>query len=209
MLVIIDVFRAFTTACYVLAEHPSEYLLVETSSAAARLARGFDAPLMIGKPERGADLRYDIPNSPTRLLEVPVAGRCVIHRSDAGAHGVLAAPPEEVVLVTGFVNLSATALHIRQSGASSVQIIPMGHEGTTPSLEDNLCGDALRCALAGQSIGISQHLAEIRDGSGKYFFEADQAQYPHQDFDRCLEIDRFNFAVRAMVFSDYAKLIRA
>ena len=59
---IIDVFRAFSVACHAVQTAPQRYAVVGTSIDAARQQIRRPAPFLIGKPEIGADLEYDIRN---------------------------------------------------------------------------------------------------------------------------------------------------
>jgi 2-phosphosulfolactate phosphatase len=201
VVVVIDAFRAFATAAYVLSRGPATYYLATECSVISRLAHSNPNTVLIGKPGIGSDLIYDIPNSPTRTLEVEVAGRTVLHRTEAGAKGVLLAREADIVLAAGFVNADATAHYIRSLTNPEVTLIPMGHEGNTPSLEDDLCA-----AYISDPFPLSPYLPALREGPGKYFFSDDQAQYPEDDFRRCLSLERFDFILQAEVRGDYALL---
>lgn len=206
--VVIDVFRAFSTAAYVLDRYPASYIFAKESKTIARIATQYEQPLLIGKPEIGANLVYNIPNSPTRSLEVKVEGKSVLHRTEAGGKGVLLAKDADIILVAGFVNSSATAKYIMNFPKAKVIIIPMGHEGNTPTLEDDLCGQYITALINGRPMNIEKFLPELRQSSGKYFFGEDQRQYPSSDFDLCLDVDRFDFPICAFVGDDYAILNR-
>lgn len=208
VVVVIDVFRAFTTACYVLADKPASYRLATKSDAISQLASPFSDPFLIGKAEKGAILAYNIPNSPTRVKERQIAGRHVLHRTEGGANGVLMAKDTDIILAAGLVNADATARYIRKLLNPKVTLLPMGHEGTTPSLEDGICAQYIQAKLQGRTIDLVQHHAALKEGSGKYFFSADQWQYPQEDFNRCLEIDHFSFSIKAEVKEGYAILTR-
>lgn len=206
--IIIDAFRAFATASYVLERHPAIYMLATKSAVISRLALNLTNPLIIGKPEKGTDLIYDIPNSPTRVQGVSVSGRNVLHRTEAGAKGVLLAQDADIVLAAGFVNADATAQYIRTLPKPKVRIVPMGHEATTPSLEDHVCALYIEALINGEKIRLAPFLPALRKGPGRYFFSEDQWQYPREDFERCLETGRFNFTIQAVVRDDYAILTR-
>lgn len=204
-LVVIDAFRAATTACHVLRRWPQRYLLVADSGVAARLASQWPDSLLIGKPEIGATFTYDVPNSPTRVGQVDIEGRTVIHRTSAGAVGILRGGAIDAVFLAGFINAKATS---RAISGTSPRLVPMGHEGTTPSLEDNLAARCIAAHLGGPTFTLEEHLAELRAGPGRYFFGEDQAQYPASDFELCVAIDAFDFAIRADLQGDYARLRR-
>lgn len=207
VLVVIDAFRAFATAAFILERGPADYLLSTSSQVVRRLAAEKSDVLLVGKCEIGADLDYHIPNSPARSMAVRVAGRTVIHRTEAGARGVLLAPRGDIVLVAGFVNAGATAHHVNTLGVAAT-LRPMGHEATTPTLEDDLCAALIQARIDGREFDLTQYLGALRAGPGRYFFGANQIEYPCRDFDLCTEVDRFPFAIRAHLFDDHARLVR-
>lgn len=208
VVVVVDAFRAFATASYVLEQKPKAYMLTTKSTVVARLASQCKNPLLIGKPEQGINLAYDIPNSPTRVQDVKVADRHILHRTTAGAKGILLSKNADIILAAGIVNADATASHIMALQNPTITILPMGHEGTTPSLEDNICAEYIEALINGKKMRLDIFLPSIKKDSGRYFFTEDQWQYPREDFDRCLKIRRFNFAIQATVMDDYALLTR-
>ncbi|MBP7074716.1 MAG: 2-phosphosulfolactate phosphatase [Rhabdochlamydiaceae bacterium] len=207
VVVVIDVFRAFTTASYVLDRQPLTYMLALRQTVVDELATRHMHSLVIGKPEKGTNSHiYHIPNSPTRVLEAEVKDRNIIHRTEAGAKGILQAQEATIILAASFVNASATVRYIKALKDYDVTIVPMGHEGSTPSLEDDICSDYITALINNQKRDLAHYIPQLKEGSGKYFFSTDQWQYPHEDFDRCLEVDRFNFAIQATIHENYAVL---
>ena len=211
--VVIDAFRAFSTASYVLEKNPASYRVATKSSVITRLAMDSINPLLIGKPEKGFDhVAYHIPNSPTRVLGVKVTGCDVLHRTDAGIKGILQAHDADIILAAGFVNAEATVQYIntkiKEKGTPKITITPMGHQGENPSLEDDVCAKYIKRLLKEKEWDINPYMNEIRQGPGSYFFSQDQWQYPSEDVSRCLEIGRFNFAIQAILKDDYAILSR-
>ncbi|MCE5318815.1 MAG: 2-phosphosulfolactate phosphatase [Parachlamydia sp.] len=204
--VVIDVFRSFTTACYILKDNPRSYKLAETCTTISRLAREVLQPVLIGKPEPGSNFVYTIPNSPARVRDLNVSDKHVLHRTTAGAKGVLLAKGADMILVAGFINAEATAVFIRKLYQPVVTYMPMGHEGTTPSMEDDLCSNYIQALINGKKIDLQPFIPKLKEGPGKYFFGEDQWQYPKDDFDLCLERGRFIFAIQAIVEGDYATL---
>jgi len=204
--VVIDAFRAAATAAYILATSPKNYFLATKSFAGTRLQHSFSSLVWIGKPEKGVAHIYTAPNSPSRILDLDLLDRNVFHRTEAGAKGGLMSRGADLILVAAFVNATATARVIQSFNNPKVTILPMGHEGRTPSLEDFLCANLIHASIRGANWDLVPHLRELREGPGKYFFQEDQWQYPREDFYRCLEVGRFNFAIRADIFGDYARL---
>jgi 2-phosphosulfolactate phosphatase len=206
--IIIDTFRAFSTACYAMAASPREYLLVEDSATAARLSSSTPRPFLIGKPELNAELAYDVPNSPTRVLSRLVRGTTIIHRSCAGARGILRALLASEVITGSLVNADAVARYVRARMPARVTLVAMGHEGETPSSEDDVCADYIAARIAGEALDPSLRVSELRGGAGRYFFTEAQDEYPREDFARCTALDRFAFVLRAERLGGYARLCR-
>lgn len=206
--IVIDVFRAFTTACYILRGSPARYILASSTPVIADLAAAYPGALSVGKPEIGQDWHYDIPNSPTRVKACTLYNRTVLHRTEAGARGVLEAckDPAQIVLAAGFVNALATADYVSALSPASVQIKPMGFEAISPSLEDDVCATYLEALLRGEAMSLESYIPAIRAGAGQYFFSEDQWQYPVEDFSRCLRVGHCDFAVRAVACEGYALL---
>jgi len=204
--VIVDAFRAFATASYVLEWEPASYVLTTKSSILVDLTREVANPFFIGKPEKEGFLSYDIPNSPTRVMETDLRGRHVFHRTAAGAKGILDAKGADFIFGCAFTNAKATTRKIQQLSDTILTIVPMGHEGETPSLEDSLCTQYVEGLLNGETLDLAPFIPALKDGPGHYFFSEDQWQYPRDDFDRCMELDRVNFSIQADVKNGYAIL---
>ena len=208
--IVIDVFRAFTTACYILEQEPTGYFLTATSDVVRKLQTKYPKATLIGKPEKHCQLIYDIPNSPTRCLTSHIKGKYILHRTEAGAKGVLHTLKNKrsLVLATSFVNAEATVRYLQYKQIKQITIIPMGHEAKTPSLEDELCAEYILALFTNRKFSLDQHIQALRLGPGRYFFSEDQKQYPAEDFKRCLQMKRFNFAIKALLENNYAILTR-
>lgn len=207
--IVIDVFRAFTTACYVLDMAPKKYIYTNKSAVLKKLAYDYRDALFIGKNEIGANIVYDISNSPTRVVEQNIKDRIIMHRTEAGSRGILE-EKVDIILAASFVNAEATAAFVKKFPDAKVTIKPMGHEAHTPTLEDDLCAQHIRSLLMGAApvFDFKPFLQKLKKGSGQYFFSNDQWQYPKEDFLKCLELNRFNFAIQATLFGDFALLTR-
>jgi 2-phosphosulfolactate phosphatase len=208
--IVIDVFRAFTTASYILERTPDHYILSTKSDVISRLSLIYPNTLLIGKPEINATLIYDIPNSPTRTKEREIKNKTILHRTEAGAKGVLDALKNQssVVLAAGFVNAHATVEYIKLNKIQHISILPMGHEAATPSLEDDICAQYIQALIENTKMDLELCLSAIRESVGRYFFTDDQWQYPKEDLERCLKLNRFNFAIQAILQEEYAVLTR-
>ena len=189
-----------------MAQSPADYLLVGDSSTATRWKQAEPRAFLIGKPGEPLGQPYDIPNSPTLTLGQDLLHRVVVHRTAAGARGVLSAIHADEILVAGFVNAAATVAYIRDRDPEVLSLVCMGHEGTASAAEDELCAAYIASTLRTERFARANQIRALRWTSGAYFFGEAQDEYPAADFERCLAIDRFDFALRAERHADYARL---
>ena len=97
--VIVDVFRAFSTAATILQAQSKDYILTNKCTTIHNLVSALHSPsILIGKPEEHSTLKYTIPNSPTLAAGLTLTNQSVYHRTAAGASGVLASKEADIVL---------------------------------------------------------------------------------------------------------------
>ena len=117
--VVIDVFRAFTTACYATAGGARVIPVAAIEQALALRARHPDW-LLAGERE-GRDLPgFDFGNSPARIAAAQLAGRTLVHTTHAGTQGITAATAADEVLSGSLVNAAAIVRYIRQRAPGAV-----------------------------------------------------------------------------------------
>ena len=197
--VVIDVFRAFTTACHAIAAGACPLLPADSLDQALAIKQTFPDAVLAGerfaKPLPGCDFG----NSPA-LLEKDrhlLGGRPFIQATHAGTRGLLAATAADVVLAASLVNARATAEYIRQLNPSCVSLVPMGWAGEDEAEEDSACAEYIRALLQGSAYDTSRLAESLRNAAAaEKFFAPDQPWAPEQDFTLCLDVDRFPFALR-------------
>ena len=187
--VIIDVYRAFTTAAFCIAAGAREIVLVASHGEALEM-KAKDPELFLtgeigGKPIPG----FDSGNSPAHVLDLDLRGRRVVQRTSSGTQGVAAATRADGILVASFVIASATARYLRQRGGD-VTLVGMGHEGEAKSVEDELCASYLEALLTGTKPPLVPRLmGEV----------ADRVEWPEwfpmRDALLAADVDRFSFAL--------------
>jgi 2-phosphosulfolactate phosphatase len=198
MVVIIDVFRAFSVACYALDGGAAGIIATESPEEALRLKVNHRNALLAGeRNERKID-GFDFGNSPTEIIKGDLNGRILIHCTTAGTRGLAVALSADTLLAASIVNASATAEYIMNAGPSHVTLVAMGYRGEQPASEDDLCASMIEAALEGRKPDWDERLAELRTGSGKRFFDPGNIDFsPPTDFFLCTMTDRFDFALVA------------
>ncbi len=196
LIVVIDVFRAFSTACYMAAAGADRILTVAGWREALSLAQHYSQAILVG--ERGGRRipGFALGNSPTAVLKAAWAGRPVILTTSNGTQGLAAARHAAEVVTGSFVNAGAVAAYIRQCDPARISLVCMG-SGGRPALEDTLCAEYLRDLLKGPAPAFETMRTEILNSAGALRFrQAQSGDMPPEDLALCLALDRFDFVLR-------------
>jgi 2-phosphosulfolactate phosphatase len=194
--VVVDVLRAFSFAAFALDAGAERLILMDDLTAALDLAARTPGALAgkDGQPEEG----FDLFNSPGQVLErTDLAGRTIVHRTSAGTIGAVAARRASHVYGASFVVAEATVRRVLEVRPSHVTFVITGDDGR--SEEDLACAEYLGARLVGDRPDPAPYLARAA-AAGERLRRAVELGYEGvhvDDVDLCLDIDRFDFAMRA------------
>ena len=180
--IIIDVFRAFTTAAIAFDRGATQITLVAEAEDALELHRSGVGDLLMGEVDGKRPEGFDFGNSPFEISQADVAA---------------AADSAQTIYLGSFVVAQATVDAIRSQQPDVVSIIAMGDQGRVRSDEDEQCGIYLRNIMEGRRPKFEAVKSLISTGGAtQKFFDPQQPQYHPEDVDLALEVDRYAFAMR-------------
>ena len=195
--VIIDVFRAFTTAAHVFANGAESITPVLTVEESFRLKELNPDWLQIGE-EGGLMVEgFDYGNSPYDASLADFSGRTVIQRTGAGTNGVVNAGGADERVLGSFVMAEAIVKYIKRKAPAVVSLVAMGNVGVEPNEEDESCAEYIEERLKGESPNFAEMKRRIRAApSGAKFFDPSRPQFKEEDLHLAMELDRFGFVLR-------------
>jgi 2-phosphosulfolactate phosphatase len=195
--VLIDVFRAFTTAAVVLARGAVKIIVVRSVEEALTLRRAGMGDLCMGEVGGRAPAGFDLGNSPFEVSQANVEGATIIQRASAGTQGMVAARQAENLYAGSLVTAMATARAVLRHSPERVTLVAMGKEGASRTDEDELCAIHLRNILEGRPGNPSGIRDVILAGPQIADFHDPEKSHRHPcDLEIALDIDRYDFAVR-------------
>lgn len=200
--VVIDVFRAFSVACYAVDNGATDYLAVGDIDLARELASERNG-VLVGERDCVKIEGFDFGNSPTEIEHQDFSGRTLVHTTSAGTQGLVGAVNADEVITGSFVNASAIVRYIKERNPEVVTIVAMGTGGTMRAQEDMMCAMYLKNELEEYPNSfktLKKFLAGV--DSAEKFFDPAKEYAPERDFDLCLDLDRFDFVLRATPRSD-------
>ena len=195
--VIIDVFRAFTTAAVAFSKGAKKIVLVAEVEEALNLREQGVGEICMGEVDGKRPEEFDLGNSPYEMLDADVAGKTLIQSTRAGTVGMSAATNASQIYAGSFAIADATVKAILRDDPELVTIVAMGLEAKVHADEDEQCALYLRNLLQGRKPDSDAVRALVLAGeeAQKYADQA-QPQYHPEDRDMALQIDSVDFAIR-------------
>lgn len=196
--VVIDVFRAFSLACYLFHNGARKIIPLADVDEAYRLKKQHPEYVLIGERNERKLPGFDFGNSPAHVEHISFTGKTIIHTTSAGTQGIVNAQKAEEILTGSFVNASAIVRYIKTYEPSVVSLVCMGYSATEPTDEDTFCAEYIRNELEGKPTDFEKMVELLRTGSGRRLLDpVNQLHSPARDFDLCLALNRFDFVLKA------------
>lgn len=196
LVVVIDVFRAFSLAAYAFARGAASIVPVASIEDARELKRRHPDWLLIGERHARPLPGFDSGNSPADLERSDLHGRTLIHTTHSGTQGLTAAKCAAEVITGALVNAGAIVRYIKSRAPETVTLVRMGHEARERCDEDDLCADLIAARLRGEAFDVGQIRPRLRRASSAAnFFDSACDWAPERDFELCTAVDAFDFVL--------------
>lgn len=201
--VIIDVFRAFTLACYAKNKGAERIIPIGEIETAYSLKEANPDYVLIGE-RRGVTLPgCDFGNSPADIEHVDFTGKTIVHTTSAGTQGLVGAINADEIITGSLVNAKAIVRYIKSKNPDYVTLVAMGNNGNSYAQEDDLCARYIRDLLNDEPVDEEYIRETLRHGDGSKFFDpAMNHIFPMGDFDLCLAFNRFDFILKVEPFNE-------
>ncbi len=195
--VIIDVFRAFSTACYAFGNGIQQIFPVGDLEKAYQLKQQNPDFILVGERNEQKPEGFDFGNSPTQLLTDNLYGKSMVHTTSSGTQGIANATGASEILTGSFVNARAIANYIRKQNPEKVSLVCMGYSCQYPTDEDTLLAVYIKNELENTINDFPAMVEQIKKGDGARFFAPEKQEWaPQADFDLCLSLNRFDFVLK-------------
>lgn len=202
--IIIDVFRAFSTACYAFGLGASKIIPVGDIFLARQLKNQNREFVLMGERNEQKPSGFDFGNSPSQLTKEKTEAKTIVHTTSSGTQGIVNANLADEIVTGSFVNAGAIVRYIQQKQPENVSLVCMGYACEYPTDEDTLCAEYIKNELEGIPNDFKKMVEIIRDGSGARFFDPEKQDWsPQDDFFLCLDLNRFNFVLKVETENDF------
>jgi 2-phosphosulfolactate phosphatase len=196
--VIIDVFRAFSVACYAFDAGSDRIIATSSVEEAFRLKEKNLNSILVGERDEKKIKGFDLGNSPTEIIKTNLQGKTVIHTTTAGTNGLVNASNADTVLTGSLVNAEAIVKYLKSISPDYVSLVAMGYRATMSAEEDLLCAELIADGLKSNNNNFEKRISDLKNTSGSRFFKKENKNFsPPTDFFLCTMINKFNFIIKA------------
>lgn len=197
IVVIIDVFRAFTVEAYLMNNGAEKLIPVGDVELAYRYQEKNPDCILLGERHGKKLPGFDYGNSPSQIENVDFSKKTVLHTTSAGTQGIIHATKAKEILTGSLVNAKAIAQYIKEKKENDVSLVCMGLEAKSQTEEDNLCAYYIKSLLEGNPMDYQKEIEKLKETSGSKFFDPTQQDaFPEKDFYLSTEVDKFPFVLK-------------
>lgn len=201
--VIVDVFRAFTTAAVAFSRGASKIIMVAEPPEALALRKKGLGDLCVGEVNGIRAEGFDFGNSPFEMTQADIEGKTIIQSTRAGTVGVSAATGASTIYVASLVVAKATAQAILRDAPDRVTLVAMGWNAGMRTDEDELCALYLRNVLEGRDPDTAALQTLLREsGEVAKFYDPAQPHFHPEDCEWAMKVNQFDFAIRIATEND-------
>ena len=195
--VIIDVFRAFSTACYAFSAGAIKIFPIGDIEHAYVLKQENPDFILVGERNEQKPKGFDFGNSPSLLDKEKIQGKTIVHTTSSGTQGIANASKADEIITGSFVNAGAIIRYLQEKQPKIVSLVCMGYACEYPTDEDTLCAEYIKNELKGDANNFQTMVETIKKGDGARFFNPKKQSWsPQKDFELCLDLNRFDFVLK-------------
>ena len=197
IVVVIDVLRAFSTAAYAFAAGVDSIFLVSTVEEALALRQAIPGSLAMGEVYGMRLPEFDFGNSPPQFDGLDLRGRILIQRTTAGTQGVVRSQKADLLIPASFCTARATVELVNRADPAELTFVLTGLREGGWGDEDVACADYMEALINGESPEMEPLFERVRSSTpGRQFTNPNLPDFPLQDLEYCLQVDRFPFAMQ-------------
>lgn len=197
LVVIIDVFRAFTTACYLINQGATSIIPRGSIEDVWEAKKHHKDAITVGERSGDRIEGFDYGNSPYRIQGIDFSNKEVIQTTSAGTQGIINATNADEIITGSFVNAGAICRYIKSRNPKDVSLVAMGYAGESITMEDEYLAEYLTNELNEDPQSLAGKFELLKKGDGARFFNEETQEWsPKEDFDLCLNVNQFDFVLK-------------
>ncbi|MBU2632723.1 2-phosphosulfolactate phosphatase [Patescibacteria group bacterium] len=202
LIIVIDVLRAFSAACYAMKSNPRDYIIVPDIDTAYKLKRENSDFILMGERDGFNIPGFDYGNSPTETKDVDFSNKTIVHTTTLGTRGVIKALKFTKEVITGsFVNAQAIVNFLKKENPNVVYLFSTN--GLVDDNEDVMFAKYIKGYFENKQLDMNKIRENLtKHQSGITYLLNPRTRYSKNDFFLSLELSKFNFVLKAYLSKD-------
>ncbi len=198
LVVVIDVFRAFTVEPYLINNGVEKLIPVGDMQIAYDYKNKDNTCILIGERKGIILPGFDYGNSPSQIENIDFSGKTVIHTTSCGTQGIVKSVNAKEIITGSLVNAKAIVRYIIKNKIDEISLLTLCRPGEIPFDEDVLCAKYIKSMLENKPLdNLDEEIERLKTTTGAKFFDiSKQNDFPEKDFYLCTEINKFDFILR-------------
>lgn len=194
--IVIDVLRAFTTACFVIGNNAKEIIAIANLKLAYQLKQQHPDWLLIGERMGVKQAGFDFGNSALEIESISFKNKTVILTTSLGTQAINLVSQASEIITGAFVNVQAVINYITKKCPQQVFLVCTDAEFKDD--EDIMLAKYIKGQLINNPLDFNQIKNHLQNHPQlKQFLSHPLSPTYPQDFCLALELDRFNFVLKA------------
>ena len=141
---------------------------------------------------------FDLPNSPSAIANLDLSNQRLVLRTTAGSQGAVLATHAKQLYVASLSVATSTACNINELGPENVTFVETGVRAKGGGEDDIACADYIASLLLKAPLDTAEIQNRVLNSRAAIkFTEPDEGHFPESDLKHALNIDRFNFSMKA------------
>ena len=205
IVVIVDIYRAASTATYAL-EKGAKYIIPVATKEEALILKEQNPDYLLMGEERGIRIDgFNFGNSPHELMQANLEDKTLVQRTSQGTQGLVNATKADELIFGSFPTMSAVAAYINQKNSKEVTIVAMDGEDS----EDEIFAIYLKSLLMQNPVDMEVTKTYLINHRVSFrFLDPNQPEFPKEDINYCLDIDRFNFVCLVKKIGNQLRIVK-
>ena len=191
---VIDVLRAFSTACYALAAGASDITLVAEVEEAMALSTRIPGSRTFGEAGGVKVKAFDYGNSPAEFEHLNLRGVHLIQRTSSGTQGAVRSNQASTLLAASFCCAYATERVLQRLKPETVTFVATGITEDGKGDEDLALAEYLTERLRGKKPDPQPYLGRITGSLNAHILRSEKFR-AERDIELSAQLDRFSFAL--------------
>ena len=205
--VVIDVLRAFTTACYILDQKVKSLIVVSDTQSARKIKQNNPNVILVGEIKGIKPDGFNFGNSPFQISQANLTDKTIVFTTSSGTKGILNSINADEIITGAFVNCSAIVSYLKNKKISSVSLICT--DDRYKDNEDYLCALYISESLSGKTVNFKNLVEKIRKHpTSDGFLRKPITKFSRSDFELAMQFNKFNFVIKANKKPNNLKLER-